>query len=51
MTDDIFYAAAWGVLALLALFLGGILLGTLWFLWAYVSDRLQTQRPLYKTKS
>ncbi|MEE3159808.1 MAG: FMN-binding glutamate synthase family protein [Pseudomonadota bacterium] len=46
MTDDIFYAAAWGVLALLALFLGGLLLGTLWFLWAYVSDRLQTQHTV-----
>lgn len=46
MTDDVFYAAAWGVLALLALFLGGLLLGALWFLWAYVSDRLQTQHTV-----
>jgi glutamate synthase domain-containing protein 2 len=46
MTDDVFYLAAWGVLILLGLFLTALVVGSVWFLIAYVTDRRQTRHTV-----
>ncbi|WP_300425037.1 FMN-binding glutamate synthase family protein [uncultured Thalassolituus sp.] len=46
MTDDVFYLAAWGVLILLGLFLTALVVGSVWFLIAYVIDRRQTRHTV-----
>ncbi|MEC8442863.1 MAG: glutamate synthase-related protein, partial [Pseudomonadota bacterium] len=46
MTDTIFYAAAWAVLGVMATLTLALLGFTLWFVWAYISDRLQTRHTV-----
>ncbi|MEQ3692315.1 MAG: FMN-binding glutamate synthase family protein [Thalassolituus sp.] len=46
MNNDIFYLAAWGLLGLLSIILLTGLLGLIWFLYAYITDRLQTKHTV-----